>query len=98
MDGTVGSLPLGAAGGGNGGVKAGTDAVNPPATTGLANTGGGGGGSTQGVGAAGGGSGIVIIRYPAYQVAATSTTGGPEMYVAGAWRVYKFVASGTITF
>jgi hypothetical protein len=45
-----------------------------------------------------GGSGIVIIRYPSYQSPATSTTGSPEMYVAGAWRVYKFVASGTITF
>jgi hypothetical protein len=49
------------------------------------------------VGAAGG-SGVVIIRYPSYLAPATSTTGGPEMYVAGAWRVYKFVASGTITF
>jgi hypothetical protein len=45
-----------------------------------------------------GGSGIVILRYPSYLAPATSTTGGPEMYVAGAWRVYKFVASGTITF
>jgi hypothetical protein len=45
-----------------------------------------------------GGSGIVVIRYPSYLVPAASTTGSPEMYVAGAWRVYKFVASGTITF
>jgi hypothetical protein len=29
---------------------------------------------------------------------ATSTTGSPETYIAGPWRVYKFVASGTITF
>jgi hypothetical protein len=63
----------------------------------LANT-GGGGGSTQEGWAGAGGSGIVVIRYPSYQVPAASTTGGPEMYVAGAWRVYKFVASGTITF
>jgi hypothetical protein len=70
----------------------------------LANTGGGGGGCAgsgatnfNGYGATGG-SGVVIIRYPAYQVAATSTTGGPEMYVANGWRVYKFVSSGTITF
>jgi hypothetical protein len=91
-------LPLGTAGGGNGGIKSGTGTVNPPATTGTANTGGGGGGATQGVGAAAGGSGIVILRYPSYLAPATSTTGGPEMYVAGAWRVYKFVASGTITF
>jgi hypothetical protein len=40
----------------------------------------------------------VVIRYPSYLAPATSTTGSPEMYVAGAWRVYKFVASGTITF
>jgi hypothetical protein len=45
-----------------------------------------------------GGSGIVIIRYPSYLAPATSTTGSPEMVVTGAWRVYTFVASGTITF
>jgi hypothetical protein len=69
----------------------------------VANTGsGGGGGGRQSAvtnGPAGnGGSGIVIIRYPSYQVPAASTTGGPEMTVAGTWRVYTFVASGTITF
>jgi hypothetical protein len=71
-------------------------------TTGVANTGGGGGGagliSSSARAGAAGGSGIVIIRYPSYLAPATSTTGGPEMYIAGAWRVYKFVASGTITF
>jgi hypothetical protein len=45
-----------------------------------------------------GGSGIVIIRYPSYLAPATSTTGSPETYVTGAWRVYKWVTSGTITF
>jgi hypothetical protein len=45
-----------------------------------------------------GGSGIVVIRYPSYQAPAASTTGSPEMIIAGAWRVYTFVASGTITF
>jgi hypothetical protein len=67
----------------------------------LANTGGGGGasyGATSGATSGAGGSGIVILRYPSYLAPATSTTGSPEMYVAGAWRVYKFVASGTITF
>jgi hypothetical protein len=73
------------------------------ATSGFPNTGGGGGGAgrdgvTLNYAGAAGGSGIVILRYPSYLAPATSTTGGPEMYVAGAWRVYKFVASGTITF
>jgi hypothetical protein len=64
----------------------------------LANTGGGGGGISQ-LGAGGaGGSGIVILRYPSYLAPATSTTGSPEMVVSGGWRVYTFVASGTITF
>jgi hypothetical protein len=45
-----------------------------------------------------GGSGIVILRYPSYLAPATSTTGSPETYTTGGWRVYKFVASGTITF
>jgi hypothetical protein len=66
----------------------------------LANTGGGGGGGANNPQAAGGtgGSGIVILRYPSYLAQATSTTGSPEMVVTGAWRVYTFVASGTITF
>jgi hypothetical protein len=45
-----------------------------------------------------GGSGVVIIRYPSYLAPATSTTGSPKMNVTGGWRVYTFVASGTITF
>jgi hypothetical protein len=69
---------------------------------GFANTGGGGGGSVgngSGLDNGGaGGSGIVIIRYPSYLAPAASTTGSPETYITGAWRVYKFVASGTITF
>jgi hypothetical protein len=65
----------------------------------LANTGGGGGGSGENLASAGaGGSGIVILRYPSYLAPATSTTGSPETYVSGNYRVYKFVASGTITF
>jgi hypothetical protein len=65
----------------------------------VANTGSGGGGSGYwSMGGGGGGSGVVIIRYPSYQVPAASTTGGPAMYISGAWRVYEFVASGTITF
>jgi hypothetical protein len=69
----------------------------------LANTGSGGGGvagaGAGGAGAGGaGGSGIVIIRYPSYLLPAASTTGSPETYITGQYRVYKFVASGTITF
>ena len=71
--------------------------------------GGGAGGGGAGGGAGGlltsgstgvsvGGSGIVIIRYPSYLAPATSTTGSPETYTTGGWRVYLFVASGTITF
>ena len=63
---------------------------------GGARTGGGGANAISAGGA--GGSGIVIIRYPSYLAPATSTTGSPETYVTGGWRVYRFVASGTITF
>jgi len=71
----------------------------------MANTGAGGGAGASNsdngqAGSAGGagGSGIVIIRYPSYQAAARATTGGPQTYVTEPWRVYVFIASGTITF
>ena len=83
----------GGGGGGNGG-----GAPSPPATSGLANTGGGGGGWGYLAAGAAGGSGIVILRYPSYQAAAKTTTGSPQTYVAGPWRIYVFIASGTITF
>jgi hypothetical protein len=87
------NVGLGVAGGGNGSIGS-----NAP-TSGFANTGGGGGGSGDNTFSGGtGGSGIVVIRYPSYLAPATSTTGSPETYVTGAWRVYRFVASGTITF
>ena len=86
-----------------GGVSAGNGNFgdSQPAITAVANTGSGGGGGGNGgtYGASGaGGSGIVVIRYPAYQVQATSTTGSPTTYIAGPYRVYVFYASGTITF
>ena len=91
---------IGAAGGGDGG-----NGATPVSTSAIANSGSGGGGpSSPSNGGAdlcaggNGGSGIVILRYPSYLAPATSTTGSPETYVTGAWRVYKFVASGTITF
>jgi hypothetical protein len=45
-----------------------------------------------------GGSGIVILRYPDTNAAATSTTGSPTVTVAGGYRVYKWTSSGSITF
>jgi hypothetical protein len=93
---------IGAAGGGNG-CQTSPVSLN---SNGLANVGGGGGGGGNPSGGtpavlfngAAGGSGVVVLRYPSYLAPATSTTGSPETYVTGAWRVYRFVASGTITF
>jgi hypothetical protein len=96
------------AGGGSGDLWAGTATTNPGTaglggggtgqnitggTNGTANTGGGGG-----AGSGLGGSGVVILRYPDAYTAAVSTTGSPTVTVAGGYRVYKFTASGTITF
>jgi hypothetical protein len=95
----------GGGGGGNGGNcgNVASDATFITPTFGLVNTGGGGGGGSYlrtNVNQAGatGGSGIVVIRYPSYLAQAKSTTGSPQTYIAGSWRVYVFVASGTITF
>ena len=83
--GATGGAATGGAGGGGTGAN------------GTANTGGGGAGGGSGTGY-NGGSGIVIIRYPDTFRAATSTTGSPTITVAGGFRVYKFTASGSITF
>jgi hypothetical protein len=69
----------------------------------VANTGsGGGGGGRQSAvtnGPAGnGGSGIVVLRYPSYLAPAAATTGSPQTYIAGPYRVYVFTSSGSITF
>jgi hypothetical protein len=89
-------LPAGS--GGTGGGGAGNSSA--PGTAGTVNTGGGGGGGGLIAGREGGsgGSGIVIIRYLDAFPAATSTTGSPTITVAGGYRVYKFTASGSITF
>jgi len=45
-----------------------------------------------------GASGIVVIRYPSYLAAASSTTGNPSAYISGPYRVYVWLNSGSITF
>ena len=82
------------AGGGNGGGGAGGGVP----TSGTANTGGGGGGGSNNNGGGAGGKGVVIIRYADSYADAAATTGSPTITVAGGYRVYKFTASGTITF
>jgi hypothetical protein len=83
--------------GGGGGAGNGTNSQNARGQSGLNNTGGGAGGSSL-AGGATGGSGIVILRYPSFYASAKSTTGSPNTYTTGFWRVYEFIASGTITF
>lgn len=92
------------AGGGGGGGRStsgagglGGGAAGNSGTAGTVNTGGGGGGAS-GIISGNGGSGIVIIRYPSTYFAASSTTGSPTVTVSGGYRVYKFTASGTLTF
>jgi hypothetical protein len=85
--------------GGSGGGGRGGDPSNLP-VSGTANTGGGGGGAgnISPYNGAAGGSGVVIIRYPDTYAAATSTTGSPTITVTGGYRIYKWTASGSITF
>jgi hypothetical protein len=85
-----------AAGGGGGGGAGGCYYSNISAVSGTANTGGGGGGGYYGIGA--GGSGVVIIRYLDTYLPASATTGSPTYTVVNGYRVYKFTASGSITF
>jgi len=82
-------------GGLGGGANGSTTSTTPAA--GTTNTGGGGGGTRDGQGSAGG-SGVVILRYPDSWLAAASTTGSPTVTVSGGYRIYKFTASGSITF
>jgi hypothetical protein len=94
------SLGLGAAGGGNGSAGTGNllDASSALANTGSGGGGVGGAGSTNAGAGGAGGSGIVVLRYPSYLAPASSTTGSPQTYIAGAYRVYVFTSSGSITF
>ena len=89
----------GRGGGGNGGGH--TEAmVNMgfPPVAGATNTGGGGGGRGYASGSSAGGSGVVLVSYPDSYVVAASTTGSPTLLTSGGLRVYKFTASGSITF
>jgi len=82
---------------GGGGLGA-SYSTNAP-TSGASNTGGGGGGITYGYSTSGaGGSGIVILAYPSTFATAASTTGSPTLSTVNGYNVYKFTASGSITF
>jgi hypothetical protein len=75
--------------------------VTGSGTSGTANTGGGGGGSGAGFSVGGtGGSGIVILRYPdTFRAATTFTEDATHTYtVSGGFRIYTFLANGSITF
>ena len=78
--------------GGNGGGGLGS-ATAPTANTGSGG-GGAGGGSGNGTPTAGA-DGVVIIRTLS---SAASTTGSPTVTTDGSYNIYKFTASGTITF
>jgi len=97
-----GTAGAGGTGGTGGGGNGGNDSIGG---SGTVNTGGGGGGAgtpnttvLNHKGGGAGGSGVVIIRYPDSNPAATSTTGSPTITVAGGYRVYQFTGSGSITF
>jgi hypothetical protein len=80
----------------------GAGAVNSSAVAGTAGTanlgGGGGGGSFAGGNGGAGGSGVIILSYPDTYPAATSVTGSPTITASGGFRIYKFTATGSITF
>jgi hypothetical protein len=93
----TGGLSGGLGGGGGGG----NSYLTIRGDAGFANTGGGGGGGSFAVSllsGGAGGSGIVVLRYPSYLAPAEATTGSPQTYIAGPYRVYVFTSSGSITF
>ena len=51
-----------------------------------------------GIGSTNGASGVVIIKYPNTFADATSTTGLPTFTNIGGYKIYKFTATGSITF
>ena len=89
-------------GGMGGGGAGGSSILNSgTGTAGAANTGGGGGGSgndSTGAVSGAGGSGIVVLSYPTSYPVAASTTGSPSLSTINGNIIYKFTASGSITF
>jgi hypothetical protein len=83
--------------GGSGGGGAGSGGFGAYGTSGTVNTGGGGGGGSNVSTSLGGdgGSGVVILRTTS---TASATTGSPTVTTDAGYNVYKFTASGTITF
>lgn len=92
IDGTAQYYAAGGVGVNVGGTPAGVTSLGRVSGNAPSNS-----GSGAGAGASGG-SGIVIIRYADTYTAAVSTTGSPTYSVSGGYRVYKFTASGSITF
>ena len=87
----------GGAGGTGGGGYGSSSGV--PGIDGTAFTGGGGGASADASGTGrSGGSGVVIIRYADTYAAASSTTGTVSITTASGYIVYRWTASGSITF
>jgi len=89
--------------GGAGGGGAGGNGQNAFGTAGTANTGGGGGGAsndTGGVHESGGngGSGVVILKFLDADTKTPTVTGSPTITTSGSYKVYKFTASGSISF
>lgn len=85
----------GGSSGGLGGGGAGRNATS--GTAGTANTGGGAGGNTSSTNS-NGGSGIVIIRYSNSYANAVSTSGSPSFSNDGTYKIYRWTASGSVTF
>lgn len=84
--------------GGAGGLGGGGSANSEALKDGSTNTGGGGAASPGASTYSGsGGSGVVILRFLS-SAPVSATTGSPTITTDGSYKVYKFTASGSITF
>ena len=100
--GAFGTGGVNAGKGGMGGGGKGGDSSTLNGVAGTTNTGGGGGGGgvnypSGGAGGTGG-SGIVVLSYPSSYPVAASTTGSPSLTAINGNNIYKFTATGSITF